>query len=110
MKILVTGAKGFVGKNLIATLNNIRTGKDRTRGITDDLTIYEYDVDATPALLRFRLSSGRCQPPAESGRIYAGEFRVYVVAVECVEKISEYVSGYARFFDSGIAGGSLCGQ
>lgn len=51
MKILVTGAKGFVGKNLIATLHNIRTGKDRTRGITDDLTIYEYDVDAAPALL-----------------------------------------------------------
>ena len=51
MKILVTGAKGFVGKNLIATLNNIRLGLDRTRGIVDDLTIYEYDIDSSPELL-----------------------------------------------------------
>lgn len=51
MKILVTGAKGFVGKNLIAALNNIRMGLDRTRGISDDLTIYEYDIDSSPELL-----------------------------------------------------------
>ena len=51
MKILVTGARGFVGKNLIAALNNIRLGLDRTRGIVDDLTIYEYDIDSSPELL-----------------------------------------------------------
>lgn len=51
MKILVTGAKGFIGKNLIATLNNIRTGKDKSFGLTDDITIYEYDIDSNPALL-----------------------------------------------------------
>lgn len=51
MKILVTGARGFVGRNLIATLDNIRTGKDRTRGMTEDLIIYEYDVDCAPELL-----------------------------------------------------------
>lgn len=51
MKILVTGAKGFVGRNLIATLNNIRTGKDKSFGIKDDITIYEYDIDSNPALL-----------------------------------------------------------
>lgn len=51
MKILVTGAKGFVGKNLIASLNNIRLGLDMTRGIPQDLTIYEYDVDSAPELL-----------------------------------------------------------
>lgn len=51
MKILVTGAKGFIGKNLIATLNNIRTGKDKSFGITEDITIYEYDIDSNPALL-----------------------------------------------------------
>ena len=51
MKILVTGAKGFVGKNLIASLNNIRLGLDGTRDIPQDLTIYEYDIDSSPELL-----------------------------------------------------------
>lgn len=51
MKILITGAKGFIGKNLIATLNNIRTGKDKSFGLTEDITIYEYDVDSNESLL-----------------------------------------------------------
>lgn len=51
MRILVTGAKGFVGKNLIASLNNIRLGLDRTRKVPQDLTIYEYDIDSAPELL-----------------------------------------------------------
>ena len=51
MKILVTGAKGFVGKNLVASLRNIQEGKDRTKpGLTVD-AIYEYDLDTDPALL-----------------------------------------------------------
>jgi len=45
MKILVTGAKGFVGKNLVSTLNNIKEGKDKTRPISTDIEIYEYDID-----------------------------------------------------------------
>lgn len=51
MKILVTGAKGFIGKNLIATLNNIRTGKDKSFGLSEDITIYEYDIDSSKELL-----------------------------------------------------------
>ena len=46
MKILITGAKGFVGKNLTVALQNIRDGKDRTH---PDLTIdeiYCYDIDS----------------------------------------------------------------
>ena len=51
MKILVTGAKGFVGKNLCAQLKNIRDGKARNYGdITID-EIYEYDLDSTPVQL-----------------------------------------------------------
>ncbi|MBO5809476.1 MAG: capsular polysaccharide biosynthesis protein CapF [Bacteroidales bacterium] len=47
MKILVTGAKGFVGKNLVAQLKNIKDGKARCYGdITID-AIYEYDIDNT---------------------------------------------------------------
>ena len=51
MKILVTGAHGFVGKNLCATLYNIAAGKDRSHGIDSDIIVYEYDVDTDPTLL-----------------------------------------------------------
>ena len=48
MKILVTGAKGFVGKNLCWALKNIQAGKDKTHpGLTVDV-VFEYDLDSTP--------------------------------------------------------------
>ncbi len=45
MNILITGAKGFVGRNLTETLKNIRDGKDKTRNIDSSITIFEYDLD-----------------------------------------------------------------
>ena len=45
MNILVTGAAGFVGKNLIESLKNIRDGKDNSRPALGINTIYEYDID-----------------------------------------------------------------
>lgn len=51
MNILVTGARGFMGKNLVATLEAIRDGKDKSRGLTQELTILPYDLDTDPALL-----------------------------------------------------------
>ena len=48
MKILVTGAKGFVGKNLCAELNNIKEGKARCYGDLKVDAIYEYDIDSKP--------------------------------------------------------------
>lgn len=50
MKILITGAKGFVGKNLVANLYNIKEGKDRTRNLQID-EIFEYDIDSDLSLL-----------------------------------------------------------
>ena len=52
MKILITGAKGFVGKNLVASLEAVRDGKDRVhkiRGLENpgDLVLYTYDIDST---------------------------------------------------------------
>lgn len=47
MKILVTGAKGFVGKNLVANLKNIQENKNRTRPELKIETIYEYDLQST---------------------------------------------------------------
>lgn len=46
MKILVTGAKGFVGKNLVCNLYNIKEGKNRTRNLNIE-DIFEYDINST---------------------------------------------------------------
>lgn len=51
MRILVTGAKGFVGKNLCAQLNNIKDGKARCYGDLTIEDIFEYDLDSTPEQL-----------------------------------------------------------
>ena len=45
MKILVTGAKGFVGKNLCAQLNNIKDGKAKNYGVSVE-EVFEYDIDS----------------------------------------------------------------
>ena len=50
MKILVTGARGFVGKNLVENLKNIRDGKNRTRNLSIE-DIFECDIDSTAAEL-----------------------------------------------------------
>lgn len=51
MKILVTGAKGFVGKNLCCQLNNIKEGKARCYGDLQVDEVLEYDIDSTPEQL-----------------------------------------------------------
>lgn len=48
--ILVTGSNGFVGKNLVANLRNIKDGKNRTNNIQID-EIFEYDIDTDSSLL-----------------------------------------------------------
>ncbi len=48
MKILVTGAKGFVGRNLCCQLNNIKEGKARCYGDLQVDEVFEYDIDSTP--------------------------------------------------------------
>ena len=52
MKILVTGARGFVGRNLCAQLNNIKDGKAKWYNLPEPIeAIYEYDIDSTPGEL-----------------------------------------------------------
>lgn len=48
MNILVTGAKGFVGRNLVENLKNIRDKKNNTRPHIQIENVYEYDIDSTP--------------------------------------------------------------
>ena len=51
MNILITGAKGFIGKNLIAELNNIKNGRAKGYNLNPELTLFEYDIDTDPSLL-----------------------------------------------------------
>ena len=51
MNVLITGAAGFVGKNLAAALKNIRDGKDKTHTELEINEIYLYDIDTDPELL-----------------------------------------------------------
>ncbi len=51
MNILITGAKGFVGRNLCEALKCLRDGKDRTRPALRVEEVFEYDLDTAPALL-----------------------------------------------------------
>ena len=47
MKILVTGARGFVGRNLVSQLRNIQSGKVKCYGDLTVDAVYEYDIDST---------------------------------------------------------------
>ena len=51
MNILVTGAKGFVGRNLVAQLKNIGEGRARNYGDLRIDRVFEYDTDSSPAEL-----------------------------------------------------------
>lgn len=51
MKVLITGAAGFVGKNLVAQLNNIKSGKAKHSSLGSSLVLYEYDRDTDPSML-----------------------------------------------------------
>ena len=93
MKILVTGAKGFVGKNLCAQLKNIRDGKARNyeispraslgrndRGLSID-EVFEYDIDSTPAELDawcaeadFVFNLAGVNRPKDAAEFMAGNF------------------------------------
>ncbi len=51
MNILITGAKGFIGKNLVSQLTNLKDGKAKHSTLSSDLTLFEFDKDTDPSLL-----------------------------------------------------------
>ena len=93
MNILVTGAGGFVGKNLCAALINIKENKDRTRpNITID-EIFEYDLDTPPALLDeycakadFVFNLAGVNRPKEQSEFMAGNFGFASTLLDTLKK------------------------
>ncbi|HHU12267.1 MAG TPA: NAD-dependent epimerase/dehydratase family protein, partial [Clostridiaceae bacterium] len=93
MNILITGAKGFIGKNLIAQLENVRDGKARIEGLDPDLTILEYDLDTDPQLLDsfceradFVFHLAGVNRPKEQSEFMAGNFGFASVLLDTLKK------------------------
>lgn len=85
MKILVTGAEGFVGKNLVSTLKNIKDGKDKTHDI-DIEDIYTYDADNTVDILKSFTKD--C------------DFVFHLAGINRPKKASEFYKGNASFTET----------
>ena len=93
MNILVTGAKGFVGKNLCANLYNIRDGKDRTRPDLKIDEVYEYDIDTDPKMLDewcqkcdFVFNLAGVNRPKETSELMAGNFGFASTLLDTLKK------------------------
>ena len=83
MKVLVTGAKGFVGKNLVESLKNIRDNKDRCHPEISISEVFEYDIDSDKELL-----SKYCKE---------ADFVFNLAGVNRPQNEEEFVKGNAEF-------------
>ena len=93
MNILITGAHGFVGKNLCATLDNIKQGKDKSFGEIGDINVFEYDIDTDPALLEgyckdadFVFHLAGVNRPKEEAEFMEGNFGFTSLLLENLKK------------------------
>ena len=93
MNILVTGAKGFVGRNLCENLKNIRDGKNRTRPALCVENVFEYDLDTDPALLDeycakadFILNLAGVNRPKEQSEFMQGNFGFASTLLDTLKK------------------------
>ena len=109
MKILVTGAKGFVGKNLCAELRNIKDGKSRCWGDVVIDEVFEYDVDSTSEELDewckecdFVFNLAGVNRPQNQEEFMEGNFGFASTLLDSLKKHGNVVSGDAFIFPTGF--------
>ena len=93
MNILITGAKGFIGRNLVAELNNIKEGKAKGYGLSTDLNVFEYDIKSDPASLDgycrdadFVFHLAGVNRPKEQGEFMEGNFGFTSTLLDTLKK------------------------
>ena len=97
MNILVTGSNGFIGRNLVSTLRNIKDDKDHRSSDLDIDNIFEYDVDTDEALLDFYCKNADfvfnlagVNRPKESSEFLAGNFDFASTLLNALKKHNNY--------------------
>jgi UDP-2-acetamido-2,6-beta-L-arabino-hexul-4-ose reductase len=93
MNILITGAKGFIGKNLVSSLYNIKEGKDKTFPLATDLNILEYDIDSTSSDLEeycsksdFVFNLAGVNRPKDQAEFMSGNFGFALTLLDTLKK------------------------
>ncbi|HPE95847.1 MAG TPA: NAD-dependent epimerase/dehydratase family protein [Bacillota bacterium] len=93
MNLLITGAEGFVGKNLVCALANVRDGKDKTRPDLKIEDVFEYDLNTDPVLLdtycekaNFVFNLAGVNRPKDNAEFMAGNFGFASVLLNTLKK------------------------
>ena len=123
MRVLVTGARGFVGKNLCCALKNVRDGKDRRVKYQQllPLEVMEYDVDSTPGELDdycsradFVFNLAGVNRPKDQSEFMEGNFGFASALLETLERHGNtcpvMLSSSAQASLSGRFEGSVYGE
>lgn len=94
MNVLVTGAKGFVGKNLCEALKNLRDGKDKTRPDLQINEVWEYDIDSVYEQLQdwcqkadFVFNLAGVNRPKDNSEFMEGNFGFASTLLDTLKKI-----------------------
>ena len=97
MKILITGAQGFIGKNLVAQLKNIQEGKQKHPTLGQDIVIYEYDKGSDESLLDeycqqadFVFHLAGVNRPKEESEFMEGNFGFTTTLLDTLKKHNNY--------------------